>query len=364
MQITAAVTRDGAPAPMLETIELGEPRADEILVRVVAAGVCHTDLRMQGPKGRTPKPVVLGHEGAGIVEKVGSAVLDIKPGDHVVLSGSSCGQCPSCRANAPSYCHEVMPRSFGGARMDGSSALSQNGAPLHGHFFGQSSFATYAIADAKGAVVVDKDVPLDIVAPLGCGIITGAGAVFYSFGVKPGQSIAIFGTGSVGLSAVMAAKLSGAQTIIAVDPIAERRALAVELGATHSIDPAAGDVTEAVRAFVPDGVRFALNTTNVAPVYQASLEVLGMQGEAAFVTALPKPLPVNLQHLLSGGRALRGIIQGSAAPRLAIPMMIDYWRQGRFPIDRLIKHYDFADIATAFADCEAGRTIKPVLRMG
>ncbi len=364
MRITAAVTRGDAASPRLETVELGEPRADEILVRVVAAGVCHTDLRMQGPKGRVPKPVVLGHEGAGIVEKVGSGVLDIRPGDHVVLSGSSCGHCPSCRANTPSYCQEVMPRSFGGARMDGSSALMQNGEFLHGHFFGQSSFATHAIADAKGAVVVDKTVPLDIVAPLGCGIITGAGAVFYAFGLKPGQSIAVFGTGSVGLSAVMAAKLSGAHTIIAIDPIAERRALAEGLGATHSVDPAKSDVVDAVRAIAADGVRFALNTTNVAAVYQASLAVLGMQGEAAFVTAPAEPLPVNLQHLLSGGRALRGIIQGSAAPRIAIPMMIGYWRQGRFPIDRLITHYDFANIASAFADCEAGRTIKPVLRMG
>lgn len=364
MRITAAVSREGTPAPALEEIEIDEPRAGEILVRVVAAGICHTDLRAhEGGALPTPRPVVLGHEGAGIVERVGMGVTHVKPGDHVVMSGSSCGVCSSCLPLHPSYCREVMPRSFGGQRMDGSSALSKQDERIHGHFFGQSSFATHAIADARGAVPVPKDVPLDIVAPLGCGIITGAGAVLYSFGVKPGQSIVVFGTGGVGLSAVMAARLSGAKAIIAVDPIAGRRALAEELGATHSFDPNEGDIPARIREILPDGADFSFNTTTAAPVFDTAVEVLGMMGTAGFVAAPRGSWSLNAFALLSGGKKLRGILGGDAAPQTAIPMMIDYWRQGRFPIDRLIRHYEFAEIGDAFADCRHGVTIKPVLRM-
>jgi len=364
MRITAAISRDGEAAPRLEEIELGGPRAGEVLVRVVAAGICHTDLRAhEGGALPTPRPVVLGHEGAGIVEMVGEGVTHVRPGDHVVMSGSSCGHCPSCIDNHPSYCREVMPRSFGGQRMDGSSALSQGGAKVHGHFFGQSSFATHAIADARGAVPVPGDVPLDIVAPMGCGIITGAGAVLFSFALRPGQTIAIFGTGSVGLSAVMAARLAGARQIIAIDPEPSRRALAEELGATASIDPQAGDPAGAVRALLPDGVDFSFNTTTAAPVFDAALQVLAMRGVAGFVSAPRSPWTPSMFPILTGGRSVRGILGGDAAPQVAIPLMIDYWRQGRFPIDRLITHYDFARIGDAFDDCHHARSIKPVLRM-
>ncbi|MDB5683188.1 MAG: Aryl-alcohol dehydrogenase [Sphingomonas bacterium] len=364
MRITAAVSRDGEAAPRLEQVDLSGPRAGELLVRIVAVGICHTDLRVHAGGGvGTPRPVVLGHEGAGIVEAVGEGVTHIRPGDHVVLSGSSCGHCPSCLANFPTYCREVMPRSFGGQRMDGTSALSQGGAKLHGHFFGQSSFATYAIADARGAVPIGKDVPFDVAAPMGCGILTGAGSVFYSFAMRPNHTLVVFGTGPVGLAAVMAAKLVGARRIIAVDPIAGRRALAEELGATDTIDPAAGDVAEAVLALLPEGVDFSLNTTAVPAVFDAAVKVLGMMGTAGFVTAPPGPWTTMLQPLLAGGRSIRGIINGSAVPQIAIPMMLDHWRQGNFPVDRLVRRYPFADIADAFHDCHNGTAIKPVLHM-
>ena len=364
MKIRAAVSREGQPAPVIEEIELGEPRADEVRVRVVAAGVCHTDLRAHtGLAWNTPRPIVLGHEGAGIVEAVGSGVLHLKAGDRVVLSGSSCGICPSCRGNLPSYCREVIPRSFGGRRMDGSSALSQGGAMLHGHFFGQSSFATHAIADARGAVRIDADIPFDIAAPLGCGVITGAGAVLKSFALQTGQTLAVFGTGSVGLSAVMAARLAGARQVIAVDPVASRRALALELGATAAIDAAEPDVVAAVRGLVPDGVDFALNTTTVPTVYETALRVLGMRGVAAFVSSPPQPLAVPLPLLLGGGRSLRGIIGGDAAPQVVIPMLLDFWRQGRFPVDRLVSSFPFERIGEVFEAFHHGAVIKPVLRM-
>jgi aryl-alcohol dehydrogenase len=364
MKIVAAVSRDTDAAPRLEDVDLSPPRAGEVLVRIMATGICHTDLRVHKGGGvGTPRPVVLGHEGAGIVEAVGAGVVHVVPGDHVVLSGSSCGHCPQCLANYPTYCREVMPRSFGGQRMDGSSALSKDGHLLHGHFFGQSSFATYAIADARGTVPIGKDVPFEVAAPMGCGILTGAGSVLYSFAMTPAQTIAVFGTGPVGLAAIMAARLVGARRIIAIDPIAERRALAGELGATDTIDSSAGDVADAVRAILPEGVDFSLNTTAVPAVFDAAVKVLGMMGTAGFVTAPPTAWTTMLQPLLAGGRSVRGIINGSAAPQVAIPMLLDHWRQGRFPVDRLVRNYAFDRIGEAFADCHHGTAIKPVLHM-
>jgi aryl-alcohol dehydrogenase len=365
MKITAAVSREGEPAPRLEDAELAEPRAGEVLVRLAATGICHTDIRAH--EGRTslvtPKPVVLGHEGAGVIERVGEGVTQVQPGDRVVLSGSSCGRCPSCLDNLPSYCREVVARSFSGQRMDGSSALSQGGERLHGHFFGQSSFATHAVADARGAVPIGGDVPFEIAAPLGCGIITGAGAVFYSFGLRPGQSIAIFGAGGVGLSAVMAARLSGAKAIVAIDPQSERRALALELGATMAVDPEDENVVAAVRDALPDGIDCSFITATAPSVFEAAIRILGMRGRAIFVSAPPQPLSLNLWELLAAGRSLRGIIGGDANPRVAIPMMLDYWRQGRFPIERLVSRFPFDRIGEAFVQCGHGAVIKPVLQM-
>ncbi|HZV56531.1 MAG TPA: alcohol dehydrogenase catalytic domain-containing protein, partial [Sphingobium sp.] len=216
MKITAAVSRPGLPEPRLERLELEAPRAGEMLVRIVAVGICHTDLH-EHPGRHSPQPIVLGHEGAGVVESLGAGVRGFEVGDHVVLSGSSCGQCPSCLAGRPTYCDLAMPLSFGGKRLDGSIALSCEGEGIHSHFFGQSSFATHSIVPERTAVKVDKALPLEMLAPLGCGVITGAGAVIEALKVGYGDSIAIFGTGGVGLSAVMAARLTGARRIIAVD---------------------------------------------------------------------------------------------------------------------------------------------------
>ncbi|MET0292521.1 MAG: NAD(P)-dependent alcohol dehydrogenase [Steroidobacteraceae bacterium] len=365
MKIVAAVSREGQPAPRLEDVLLDEPRADEIRVRIHAAGICHTDLRAhQGLAWNTPRPIVLGHEGAGVVEATGSGVLHLSPGDRVVLSGSSCGACPACRANLPTYCREGIPRSFGGARIDRSSALkTASGEPLHGHFFGQSSFATHAIADARGAVRIADDVPFEIAAPFGCGVITGAGTVLEAFALKPGQTIAVFGAGNVGLSAIMAARLAGARQIIAIDPLPQRRALALELGATVAIDAAEPDIVAALRAHLPEGVDYALNTTVIPAVYEAALRVLGMRGTAAFVSAPPQPLSVPLPLLLGGGRSLRGIVGGDAAPQLVIPRLLDFWRQGRFPVERLVTAFPFDRIGDAFAAFHHGEVLKPVLNV-
>ena len=364
MKITAAVSRSGAPAPSLEQLDLGEPRADEILVRLVATGICHTDLHAHAGIGWPgPKPSVYGHEGAGVVEKVGEAVTHVKRGDHVVVSGGSCGNCPSCLKGEPTYCREAMPRAFGCCRPDGTSALDANGEQVGSHFFAQSSFATHMIAHARGAVVVPKDVPLELVAPMACGIITGAGAVIEELKVHPGQSIVVFGVGGVGMAAVMAARICGASTIVAVDTVAERCELAKQVGATHAIHSNGGDTLAAIREILPQGADFSFNTTVADPVFSQALQVLGNRGTAGFVTRPRGDWQPDMMNILAGGKKLVGILGGSANPRLFIPKLIEFWRQGRFPIEKLVTTYKFADFDKAWHDCEAAAVVKPVLMM-
>ncbi|TKD50648.1 NAD(P)-dependent alcohol dehydrogenase [Sphingomonas baiyangensis] len=360
MRISAAVSRPGAPAPAIEEVELAEPRAGEMRVRIVAVGVCHTDVH-EHPGRHSPQPIVLGHEGAGVVEALGEGVRGFAVGDHVVMSGTSCGQCPACLDNRPTYCDLAMPMTFGGKRLDGSTALADAaGEPLHSHFFGQSSFASHAIVPERTAVKVDKDVPLHLLGPLACGVVTGAGSVIEALKVGFGDTIAFFGVGGVGLSAVMAARLVGAARIVAVDREASRLDLARELGATDTL-LAGDDVVAQIRALTGRGVRYTLNTTNAPAVHTQALECLAMNGTAAFVAAPMGQWAPAMFPMLAGGRQLRGILGGDANPRTFLPKLIDYWRQGRFPFDRMIETYRFDEIGRAFDDVQHGRTIKPVL---
>jgi aryl-alcohol dehydrogenase len=361
MQVTAAVSRGTGTAPSLESLELEAPRAGEMLIRLVATGICHTDLH-EHPGRHAPQPIVLGHEGAGVVEALGPGVRGFEVGNHVILSGNSCGRCPSCLANRPTYCDLAMPLCFGGKRLDGSTALRCNEVQVHSHFFGQSSFATHTVVPERTAVKVDKDLPLEKLGPLGCGVITGAGAVIEALHVGYGDSIAIFGVGGVGLSAVMAARLTGARHIVAIDINSERLALAQELGATHAFQPDDNAVKQ-IRAITGRGIRYSLNTTTVPDVHTMALEVLAMNGTSAFVAAPRGQWAPQMFGMLAGGRQLRGVLGGDAHPGQFLPKLLDYWRQGRFPFDRLITFYRFDEIARAFDDVHHGRVIKPVLLM-
>lgn len=364
MRILAAVCREGTGFPVIETLELEPPRAGEVLVRIVAVGVCHTDIRVATrPMG--PRPLVLGHEGAGVIEAVGEGVTDLEPGQPVLMSYAFCGHCPACERHAKPYCREAMPRNFGGARPDGSSPLSKDGETIHGAFFGQSSFATHAVCDAAQVIKAPADLSLEVLAPLGCGVQTGAGAVLNSLRLAEGQTIAVFGAGSVGLSAVMAARVAGASRIVAVDVNPARLELARELGATDVIDARATDPLAAILELTGVGVDFALNTTDVAAVYQQGIACLGPRGVFAFVTApgAGPELPVNLSQLMLGGRSVRGLVQGDSEPHEFIPRLIELYRAGRFPLNKLVTIYPFEKIAEAMHDSETGRTIKPVLRM-
>ncbi len=362
MKITAALSGRGGNAPTLVELEQEEPRAGEMRIRLVATGICHTDLH-EHPGRHAPQPIVLGHEGAGVVDTLGEGVTGFEVGDHVILSGNSCGKCPSCLAGRPTYCDLAMPLCFGGKRLDGSTALCGEGGAVHSHFFGQSSFATHSIVPQRTAVKMDKSLPLEMLGPLGCGVVTGAGGVIEALKVGFGDTIAIFGTGGVGLSAVMAARLVGARRIVAIDLDPARLELAREFGATDCIMGDEDDITAKIRGITGRGVGFTFNTTNVPAVHSLALEVLAMNGTAGFVAAPLGPFSPPMFPMLAGGKQLRGILGGDANPQTFLPLLAEYWRQGRLPFDRMLSFYPFAEIDRAFADAHAGRAIKPVLLM-
>lgn len=364
MQITAAISRENEPAPRLEAVELGEPQAGEVRVRIVATGICHTDLMFHGRFGSAfaPKPMVLGHEGAGVVEAVGAGVNGLEVGDHVVLSGNSCGHCPSCHAGRTVYCDHMLKLCWSGGRADGSSPISQCGEHLSGVFFGQSSFATHVIASERTAVKVPRDVPLHLLGPLACGMVTGAGSVLEAFRLRPGQTIAVFGTGGVGLAAVMAARIAGAARIVAIDIDERRLELARSLGASDGLLSDAG-TADALRELQPRGFDFSFITAPPRQVFDTAVACLAVEGTAGFVIDPSEAWAPEMLHLLTGGRKLQGIIGGNANPKTFIPLLIDYWRKGLFPFDRLITEFRFDQIDQAWEQFRAGKVIKPVLRM-
>jgi aryl-alcohol dehydrogenase len=365
MKIKAAVARQAGKPLEIETLDLERPRSNEVLVRVVATGVCHTDMVVRDGHLPTPMPVVLGHEGAGIVEAVGVSVTKVAVGDHVVMSFNSCGACPSCRENEPAYCHEFFPRNFFATRPDGSSGLAKGNEKVHGNFFGQSSFASYALCHTQNVVKVRRDVPLELLGPLGCGVLTGAGAVMNSLQVTAGKSIAVFGTGSVGLSAVMAARAVGATTIIAVDTNPTRLDFALTVGATHAINPKSEDAVARIMAITGSGANFTLDTTALMPVVRNAVMCLAPRGACGVLGAAPMGTELQLDevHFMSGGRRLVGIVEGSAVPDVFIPKLVDMYAAGLFPFDKMVSYYPFDKINEAIADSESGRAIKPIVRM-
>jgi aryl-alcohol dehydrogenase len=364
VKITAAVARTAGAPLVIETLDIEEPRAGEVLVRVVGAGVCHTDIVARDQQLPVPLPVVLGHEGSGVVERVGSGVRGLAPGDAVVMSFASCGTCPSCADAEPPYCHQFVPLNFASARPDGSTALARDGAAVHSHFFGQSSFATNAICAERNAVKVEAGVPLQLLGPLGCGVQTGAGAAINALGVRAGSSFAVIGAGSVGLSALLGARAQGASTLIAIDLNEQRLALARELGATHVINPRASSITETILGITGYGVDRALDTTGLASVIREALLALAPRGVCGILgaSAPGSEIRVDESHLMSAGRRLIGIVEGSAQPQRFIPQLLDLYRRGRFPFDRLVSYYAFADINRAISDSEHGSAVKPILR--
>ncbi|HXR14492.1 MAG TPA: NAD(P)-dependent alcohol dehydrogenase, partial [Solirubrobacteraceae bacterium] len=355
MKIKAAVTRVKGGPFELEELELGELRDDEVLVNVSASGICHTDLICRDQWLPVPLPAVLGHEGAGVVRAIGSSVTKVAVGERVGMTFDSCGSCVCCRRGKPTYCHHFFEHNFAAARAaDGSSALSRDGESVHAHFFGQSSFATAAVARERNVVSIESAIPLDIVAPFGCGIQTGAGAVLNTLAVPAGSSIAVFGTGAVGISAVLAAVIAGCQTIIGIDLHPARLELARELGATHVIDASSTDAVEEIRRVSGYGVDFSLDTTGSPAVLRSAVDCLAPLGVAGLIGGSPGGTEVSLDmtDILVGGRTLRGVVEGDSVPEIFLPQLIRFWEAGRFPVDRFMKHYDFDAIEEAARDAE------------
>ncbi|NIC42860.1 NAD(P)-dependent alcohol dehydrogenase [Aquabacterium sp. A08] len=369
MRITAAVLNAPGTPLVIEPLEIEAPRDREIRVRLVATGVCHTDISVMGRPFPVDQPIVLGHEGAGVVESVGSAVTKVQVGDRVVLSYNFCGACPSCLRHAPSYCRYFFGSNFLGQRRDGSTALSRDGQPVRHHFFGQSSFATHCLCTEQNVVKVPDSVPhelFELLGPLGCGIQTGAGAIINVLKPQMGESVVVFGTGAVGMAGLMAARAIGAATIVAVDRVADRLALAAELGATHTVlADGDTDVVARIRELTGGGADCSLDTTAVSAVLRQALDGLGPLGRCGFVGGAPvgTQLEVDVRDVMLNGKTLRGIVEGDANADAFIPDLIRLQAQGRFPFEKLMKIYPFESIHQAMADARAGSTVKPVLRM-
>jgi aryl-alcohol dehydrogenase len=364
MKIKAAVVREKSGKFLIEEIDLDNPRDDEVIVRMTASGICHTDLVAREQYLPFPLPAVLGHEGAGVVEKVGAKVKKVAQGDHVVTSYLSCGTCSSCVRGMTANCLSFFPCNFSGSRLDGSPTMSKDGQAVFGSFFGQSSFATHALIGERNIVKVSKELSLEKLAPLGCGIQTGAGGVINSLQVKPASSIAVFGMGSVGLSAILAAVVVGSTTIIAVDVNENRLKIAKELGATHTINSHQTNPVEEIQQITGGGALYSLECTGIPDVLSQALDCLAYTGVAGLIGVAPFGSRVSLdcQSILNG-RTIKGIVEGDSNPDVFIPQLIDLYIKGRFPFDRIITFYPFDQINQAAEDSEKGKIVKAVLRL-
>jgi aryl-alcohol dehydrogenase len=369
VKVTAAVV-DQLDGPFtIAELELDEPGPGEALVRIVATGICHTDEITRHGDLPMPFPAVLGHEGAGVVEAVGDGVTSVAIGDHVVIGWPSCGSCKNCRDGQPRYCARLGEALCGGGRLlgprAGETALRRtSGEEVHSHFFGQSSFATHALTWADALVVVPDSAPLELLGPLACGIATGAGAVFNTLQPGPGTSLVVYGVGAVGLAAVMAARLTPATRIIAVDRHANRLELATRFGATHVINVTDTDPVAAVQEICGGPADFAVECTGVIPVVRQAADSVGMLGTCVLVGGAPAGAEFSVDHLTTlWGKRIVGVLGGGGRSDTLIGTLVELHAQGRFPFDELVELYDLPDIEQALAAALEGRVLKPVLRV-
>ncbi|QIG53627.1 zinc-binding dehydrogenase [Altererythrobacter sp. BO-6] len=310
---------------------------------------------------------MFGHEGAGVVVETGSAVTKFQKGDRVIATFGSCGACANCQGGHPAYCFDGIALNIEGMRAAGRPALTRpDGSEVSGAFFQQSSFATHAIATERNLVRIPDGLDMVTAAPLGCGIQTGAGAVFNQLGAKEGRPLLVIGAGAVGLAAIMAGRIIGCDPIVAVELMPARRELALALGATQALDGAESDWVAQVRSITQGGASAALDTAGTQATFEGSLAAIHSGGTLGVLT-LPGPFDAPISH--PGGldfmtKTIVGVIEGDAVPQTFLPLLIAHHAAGDLPVDRLIRTYPFEKISEAFADAAAGRTIKPVLTFG
>ena len=350
----------------IEAVSVAPPQAGEVRVAIKAVGISHTDIVVASGAMGLHFPAVLGHEGAGIVEAVGPGVTSVDVGDKVLLTFNSCGKCKPCSQDEPAYCQQFVPLNMLCMRTDGSTRLHQGDIPISDNFFGQSSFASFAIANERNVLKVDDDADLAVLAPLGCGIQTGVGAVLRSLEGKPGETLVVIGGGAVGLSALLGGKIVGCASIVVIEPQLNRRVLALDLGATHVIDPSAGNVVQAVRAILPDGADMLIDTSGFMPVVEQAVNMIANRGRIGLIGvpgSLDAVLPVPVVQWITIGGTVRGIIEGDSDPHVFLPELIAHHKAGRLPIEAFTRTYPLDQINQAIEDAHTGKCIKAVLTL-
>lgn len=349
---------------VVSDVVFDDPGPGEVLVRLVASGLCHTDLGVVAGGIPFPLPGIIGHEGAGVVEEVGEGVSSVAIGDKVLLSFTSCGACAACDEGHPAYCETWLPRNLIGLmRAEGSAGVTRAGEPVANHFFGQSSFGEYAIADERSLVKVDANADLAVLAPLGCGVLTGFGSMWNVLDPGEDDIVAVYGAGAVGLSAIIAAGMRSPAQLIAIDLVDERLALAAELGATAAINAKSENVAERLAELTGGrGVSLSFDTTGNPNVARGALDAASVRG-TVLVCGAPPPgteIPVDIQGILTG-KVLRGVTMGDTRPRELIPQLVALHAEGRLPLEKLERRYALDDIAQAADDMHHGVTVKPVI---
>lgn len=363
MKISAAVVeKEGAPFTIKDDIELHDVGQTDLQIHMVASGICHSDEAIRKGDASVGYPAILGHEGSGIVEKVGAQVKNFKPGDHVVLSFYADGVCDNCLRGVPTQCRNYADYNLSGVRADGDDQFTEDNKHIS-NMFNQSSFTTTTVVDQRNAVKVDKSLDLRKLGPLGCGYVTGSGTVFNTLQPKPGDTIAVFGTGAVGLAAMMAGKISGCTKVIAVDIVPERLELAKKLGATNTINSSTEDAVAKIKELTNGyGVDWTVDTTGIPAVIKNGITALAQGGTCAAIAVTPKLIEISTWNdLCVDDKKVIGVNMGDSIPQIDIPRLIEFYKLGYFDFDKTEKFYDFADINLANADSVSGKTIKPVL---
>lgn len=363
MKIKAAIVDEkGAKFDIRDDVELAELQPDDLQIHMVATGICHSDEALRKGDAEIGYPIILGHEGSGIVEKVGSEVKNFKPGDHVVLSFYGCGNCINCLKGKPTKCLNYAANNLSGVRPDGSAHFTENGHQVD-DMFDQSSFTTTTIVRERNAVKVPENLDLRKLGPLGCGYVTGSGTVFNTLKPEPGSTIAVMGTGAVGLAAMMAGKISGCTTVIAIDRHDSRLKLAKELGATDTINTDNDDMVKRIMELTGGkGVDYAVDTTGVTAIMEAAIQSLAQGGTLAPIAVTANHIDVDTWNdLCPSDRTIVGVNMGDSIPQVDIPRLIKFYQMGMFDFDKTEKFYDFDQINEANADSVSGKTIKPVL---
>jgi len=368
MEIKAAVLNRVNTPFAIETLDLEPPRSGEVLVRVAAAGVCHSDWHLATGDTRHPLPVVPGHEGAGVVESVGAGVTGVAPGDHVIMNWApSCGECFYCRGGRPCLCSTYVEPIWAGGLMDGTTRLSRGGEPVY-HYSALACFAERAVVPQESCVPVSRDVPMPVAALIGCAVTTGVGAVVNTAAVEPGSSVAVYGAGGVGLSIVMGARLAGADRIIAVDAVADKSEAARGMGATHALTVDADRrAVGAIRSLTGGrGADYVFDTTGVPAVQEECLEAARPGGTIVLAGLAPMGSSTNLPGALltRQEKTVMGTYYGTADPFRDFPLYADHYLAGSLPLGKLItRTYPLEEINAAFADMLGGRVARGVIAL-